>query len=173
MLSTANARRLHAAARAIQLDVPRRGRPTDEGSVPESEQVLPHSIVRGTRGYIERVVQQVNGTYERGWFDACAVMIRRLLETVIIEAFEANGLANSIKNSDADFLPLSQLVDKALAEKSWNLGRNTRRALPRLKGVGDRSAHSRRFIAHRRDIEQHIVDLRDAVQEFVFITGLK
>ena len=173
MPTSADARRAHRAAQAIQLAAPRIGRPAEEGSNPESEQVLPQSIVRGTRGYIERVVQQINGTYERGWFDACAVMLRRLIEIVIIEAFEANGIADKIMGGDGDFLTLSSLVDAALAEKGWNLGRNTKKALPRIKAVGDRSAHSRRFIAHRQDVEQHILDIRDVVQEFVFLAGLK
>jgi hypothetical protein len=159
-------------ARSIQSEVPRLGRPPEEGAAAETEQVIPHSIVRGTRGYIEKVVFQVNGCYERGWFDACAVMIRRLLEMVIIEAYEANGIAAKIQNPGGDYLQLGDLIDAALSE-SWNLGRNTKRALPRLKGIGDRSAHSRRFNAHLRDIEQHIVDVRDAVQEFVYLARLK
>ena len=47
-----------------------------------SQCVIPLSVVRGTRGYIERVANQINGTYENGWYDACAVMIRRVLERV-------------------------------------------------------------------------------------------
>src|SRR5687768_3640064 len=90
-------------AHALQEAVPRRGRPSDEGSRSESEQVVAVSLVKDTRGYIEAVVNQVNGCYERGWFDACAVMIRRLLETLIIEAFEANGLADKIKNASGDY----------------------------------------------------------------------
>jgi hypothetical protein len=173
MLNRADVLQLHEIARAIQQDVPRRGRPRDEGGGAESDQVVPKSLVRGTRGYIERVVDQINGAFERGWFDACAVMIRRLVEMVIIEAFESKGIAHKIKTSSGDFLYLSDLIDSAMNEPSWNLGRNTKRALPQLKGVGDRSAHSRRFTAHLRDIEKHIDDLRDVVQEFIYLAGLK
>lgn len=166
-------RSLHGAARAIQREVPRLGRPPEEGAPPETEQVIPHSVVRGTRGYIEKLVHQVNGCYERGWYDACAVMVRRLVEVVIIEAFEEHGIASKIQNKDSDFLYLSELIDAALGEPRWNLGRNTKRALPKLKGVGDRSAHSRRFTAHLKDIEKNIDDLRDVVQEFIYLAGLK
>ena len=166
-------RRVHLAARAIQREVPRLGRPPEEGGPPETEQVIPHSVVRGTRGYIEKLVDQVNGCYERGWYDACAVMTRRLVEVVIIEAFEEQGIAAKIQDGVGDFFFLSDLIDAALAEPQWNLGRNTRRALPRLKGVGDRSAHSRRFNAHLKDIERNIDDLRDVVQEFIYLARLK
>jgi hypothetical protein len=72
-------------AKNIQDEIPNRVLPPAEGLEPKSEQVLPFSVVRGSRGYIEKVVNQVNGCYENGWFDACAVMIRRLVETLIIE----------------------------------------------------------------------------------------
>ena len=62
------------------------------------------STVRGTRGYIERVANQANGAYQNGWYDACAVMLRRLLETLIIEAFEHHRVDSKIKNSTGDFL---------------------------------------------------------------------
>ena len=55
--------------------------PPDDGAKPKTEMVLARSLVSNTRGYIERVVAQINGTYENGWDDGCAVMIRRLLET--------------------------------------------------------------------------------------------
>jgi hypothetical protein len=54
--------------------------------VPASEQVLPMSVVADTRGYIEKVVLQANGCYEHQWFDACSVMVRRLVERDITES---------------------------------------------------------------------------------------
>jgi hypothetical protein len=170
---TSRGRQILAIAKEIQAGTPRRGRPSDEGSTPETDQVLAHSLVRGTRGYIEKITAQINGCYERGWFDGAAVMIRRLLETLIIEAFEEHGRATAIQNSAGDFLYLRDLVTAALNEPSWNLGRNTKSALPRLKDIGDRSAHSRRYIAHRRDIEDVHADLRVVVQEFIYLAGLK
>jgi len=141
--------------------------------LPESEQVLPQSVVKGSRGYIEKIVIQINGTYERGWFDACAVMIRRLLETLIIEAFEHHKIAASIQGPNGDFLYLRDLIAKTLAEPSWHLGRNAKAALPRLKDIGDKSAHSRRFIAHRADVHAVAADVRVVVQELVYLAGLK
>jgi hypothetical protein len=58
-----------AIAKRIQADAPVRYVPPSEGTRPISQTVLPHSIVSKTRGYIERVVYQINGSYEKGWFD--------------------------------------------------------------------------------------------------------
>lgn len=160
-------------AKAIQDGVPRRGVPPDEGLASESEQVVPLSVVRGTRGYLVRVANQVNGCYEHGWFDACAVMIRRLVETLIIEAFEHEGIDCRIKDPNGDFESLDVLIARTLAEPKWNLTRNTKRGLPKLKWIGDLSAHSRRYNAHRLDIDKIADDVRVVVQELVSIAGFK
>jgi len=131
-------------------------------------------MVRGTRGYIERVVYQINGCYEKGWFDGCAVMMRRLIETLIIECFEKYGIADRIKNpKTGDFLALGDLVDRLIYEPSWNLGRNTKQALPRLKNIGDQSAHSRRYNAHREDIDKLSHDFRVVWQELIYLAAFK
>ena len=62
--------------------------PPDDGVKQNTDMFLARSLVSNTRCYIERVVAQINGTYENGWYDVCAVMIRMLLETLIVEVFE-------------------------------------------------------------------------------------
>jgi len=162
-----------ATAKAIQTEIIEQLGPPEEGIISNTQQVIMLSLVRGTRGYIERVANQVNGAYENGWYDARAVMLRRLVETLIIEAFEHHGIANKIQNSNGDFLYLRDLVDKTLAERSWNIGRNAKQALPKLKDLGDKSAHSRRYLAQRGDIQPLLVDIRTVVQEMLFLAGLK
>jgi hypothetical protein len=100
-------------------------------------------------------------------------MIRRLIETLIIESFENNNIAAAIKNSTGDFLYLSDLISKTLSEPSWNLSRNARQALPKLKDIGDKSAHSRRFNAVRNDIDKINQEIRVVVQELIYLAGLK
>jgi hypothetical protein len=162
-----------SAAKNIQALASAASSPPDEGFSSSTQHVVAMSVVKGTRGYIERVANQVNGCYERGWFDSCAVMIRRLIETLIIEAFEKYGIAAKIKTPDGDFVYLRDLISRALAEPAWNLGRNAKAALPRLKDIGDKSAHSRRFNAHKNDIEKLVEDVRVVVQELVYLAGLK
>lgn len=161
------------AAKAIQADAPRAALPPAQGTAAIQQHVLPLSVVAGTRGYIEKVANQVNGCYEKGWFDGCAVMIRRLVETLIIEAFEHHKISATIKGRDGDFLFLKDLVSRTLNESKWNLSRNTKRALPRLKDIGDKSAHSRRYVAHRADIDKVVDDLRVVTQELVYLARLK
>ena len=141
--------------------------------VPETEQVLPMAVVENTRGYIEKVVSQANGSYEHQWYDACAVMIRRLVETFIIELYEAKGKAEEIQDADGNFLMLRDLVDRISVEKGWNLSRETKRTLPLLKNLGDRSAHNRRYLAKRQDIDKLLHGLRAVTDDLLHLAGLK
>lgn len=147
--------------------------PKEEGSVPKTESVVYFSLVKNTRGYIEKLVHQINGCYENAWYDACAVMIRRLIETLIIEVYEAFNISQKIKNDKDDFLYLSDLIIAIENEPSWNLGRNAKKSLKSLKDIGDKSAHSRRFNAHRQDVDKIIEDLRVVVQELIYLAKLK
>lgn len=160
-------------AKAIHSELSDDLRPPEEGLHARTQAVINMSLVKGTRGYVERIANQINGAYENGWYDAAAVMLRRLIETLIIEAFEKHGIADRIQNSAGDFFFLRDLINATLSEASWNLGRNTKLALPKLKDIGDKSAHSRRYLAHRTDLEQLLSDVRTVVQELLFLSGLK
>jgi hypothetical protein len=166
-------RNIIATAKAIHAEVSIQVGPPEEGLLATTQPVVMMSLVRGTRGYIEKVSNQINGAYENGWYDACAVMLRRLIETLIIETFEHHSIANKIQNQAGDFVYLRDLIERTLAENAWNLSRNTKQALPKLKDVGDKSAHSRRYVAQRGDIQPLITDIRTVVQEFIYLSGLK
>jgi len=166
-------RNIVATAKAIHAELGRELGPPEEGLLASTQPVIVMSLVRNTRGYIERVANQINGAYENGWYDACAVMIRRLIETLIIEAFECHVIASKIQNASGDFFYLRDLIDRTIAESAWNLGRNAKQALPRLKDIGDKSAHSRRYIAQRGDIQPLLSDIRTVVQELLYVAGFK
>lgn len=138
-----------------------------------SDDFFPLEIIRDTRGYIERVAEQACGSYDQGWYDGAAVMARRLLETLIIESFEAHKIDNKIKNPDGTFYYLSSLIPTLLAETSWNISRNVRKALPKLKDLGDQSAHNRRYLARKNDLDNIKRELRITLEELVHISKLR
>jgi hypothetical protein len=143
----------------------------DAASQPATEQVLPLDVVKGTRTYLEQIVNQANGCYQKGWYDACSVMVRKLVEVLIIAVFEAKGAAAAIKKDD-NFLMLSGLVDAILARADWNLGRETKTALPLLKSLGDRSAHNRHYMARKADVDRVLPGLRVMVEDLLHHANL-
>jgi len=114
----------------------------------------------------------MNGCYTTGWYDAAAVMMRRLIEIAIIEAFEAKGLSAKIKDHSGNYLQLSDLVAKALAEPTWALSRNTKKVLPSLRDVGHMSAHGRYYCARKEDLETLKHGCRVVIEEFLHHAGL-
>ncbi len=142
-----------------------RGRPTTT--------LFPPTILAVTkRGYLMSVGRQMNGCHEAGWLDACAVMMRRLIELSIIEAFEGKGIANRIQDAAGNFLQLTDLINAALSESKFNLSRNAKTALPQLRDIGHRSAHGRYFNAKPEDIERVRDGCRVVVEEFLHHAGL-
>jgi hypothetical protein len=141
--------------------------------ISQTEPVLPFAVVKGTRGYIENVVTQANVCYENRCFDACSVMIRKLLEMLLIELFETKGNQGLIKNGNGDYFMLSEIINTALQDLTLNFGRETKQALPRLKSLGDRSAHNRRYIATKRDVDNVIPGLRVSVDDLLHLAGVK
>ena len=139
----------------------------------EDDGLFPLSILsQAGRGYLITVGRQMNGCFSQGWYDASAVMMRKLLEIALIEAFEAKGIAAKIKDVAGDYLQLSELINRALNESSWTLARNSKKALPLLRDAGHNSAHGRYYHARREDLEGLRTGCRIVVEEFLHHAGL-
>ncbi len=138
-----------------------------------TDDLFPLELVRETRGYIERIAEQACGAFDQGWYDASAVMVRRLLEILIIESFESHKLTATIQKPDGTFLFLQDLVTATLNETAWTIGRNVKKALPNLKDIGNQSAHGRRYIARKTDLDNVKRDLRLTIEELIILSGLR
>lgn len=75
-----------------------------------TEQLFPIELVENSRGYIENVAKQSILCYQNGLYDGSLVMIRKLIETLIIETFEKHKLEAKIKGSDGFYYYLSDLI---------------------------------------------------------------
>jgi len=134
----------------------------------EEDAIFPLAVLAKTRrGYLVSIARQMNGSFVQGWYDSCAVMMRRLVEASILEAYEARAIQANVKNAKGDYFQLTELIALALSEPTWTLSRNTRASLPQLRDVGHLSAHSRYFIADKSDIEKVRSGCRIVVEEFL------
>lgn len=127
--------------------------------------VIPFEIFDSAKGYIKKVVAQINGCYKDGYFDACYVMIRRLFETLIIEIYEEKKLADRIKQKDGSFLMLRDLIKRIINEKDIKISSQIKNHLPKIKLLGDVGAHSRRINLRKHDIEKYADHLRLCADE--------
>jgi hypothetical protein len=140
---------------------------------PETDAVLPNNMFKGTRGYLERVIYQLNASYSFALYDCCAVMCRRLFETLIIEVYETAGRTDELKGGDGNFKMFSGLLSHLEGDRTFNVGRNAMRGLKAFKSLGDLSAHNRRFNAGQDDIDRVRDDLRVAAEELLHLAKLK
>lgn len=136
---------------------------------------LPEPIWKNTRGYIEEVCRELNGSFRHAYYNAAAVMLRRLLETLIIEAYEHLNREIEIKDGGGNYLMLSDLAERACGEsghKGLHLGRDSKKALKEARNVGNWSAHARRFLAHAGDLTRFQAGMRLLAQELIQIADL-
>jgi len=165
-------RRLLELSKRLQAELKPLNTLPSEVAPTADQPVLPQSLFIGTRGYIEKVAHQVNRCYAATCYDACYVMIRRLVEMLIIEAYVHHKRDAEIKDADGQFFMLAGLVTRATADFP-RLGRNSRGTLDKLKSLGDLSAHGGRYTARREYIDEVIVGLRTTVEDLTYEAGLR
>lgn len=134
-----------------------------------TDDLFPIDLLDNTRGYIVNVGKQSCVCYDLGLYDASLVMSRKLLETLIIECFERYKIESRIKGRDGHYLFLSDLIGKFLNETAWSINRNTSKSLPKIKSLGDLSAHNRRYSARKPDIDKIKDDLRIVIEDLVHL----
>lgn len=128
--------------------------------------LLPESQTNGTRRYLEKIALQLNGCYEAGFYDGCAVMQRRLIESLLIEVFEKKGQGDAIKFQRA-YVGFGDIVGITNSGKFVKLARGANKALERIKAVGDTAAHDRTYLTSKLDIEDIAHDFRRLVSELM------
>ncbi len=134
-----------------------------------SNNLFPLEILDNTRGYVFNIGSQASECYNSGLYDACLVMIRKLVETLIIECFERHAIEEKIKGKDKHYFFLSDLIIRFLKQDKWPISRNTSSSLPKIKKLGDLSAHNARFSAKKLDIEKIKDDLRVVIEDLIHL----
>ncbi len=137
---------------------------------PSSSQIIPESIFKNCgKNYIKRIVREINSSYEKGIHCGCAVMIRRLIETCMIEAFEAKGKEETIKNADGNYKGCSDIRNELKNNPFNNLSRNARKALNdnNIIQYGHNAAHDRYWITRKQDIDRIKENIRILIEYLV------
>lgn len=135
-----------------------------------SNDLFPQELFLNTRSYLEKTAREASLCYDLQLYSACLVMIRRLLESLIIEIFERYGIQDRIRDKNGNYKYCGELIDTLLAQKDvWTIGRNTAKALPGIKTLGDMCAHNRRFNACKADVDKIKEGLRVALEELVLL----
>jgi len=134
------------------------------GTQAPSVPFLPDDLIENRFGVMQKVLWEANQCYERGCYNACAAMIRRLVESLIVECYERHGNADRIKKN-GEYLEFGALIGKASNEPVLKLTRNTKRILPDLKFFGDIGAHNRMMLVKKADLDRVHQSIRSGIEE--------
>jgi len=107
---------------------------------------------------------QINGCFEAGWYDAAAVLLRRLVEGLLITSFEKHGAAPRIR-SGGDYVDMDRIVNIAISGDVFRLSRDSKKSVKSVKTLGDRAAHHPYATTHRDDIADSRADIRAMITE--------
>lgn len=140
--------------------------------IPPSDSIIPTNMVAGTRPYLERIVAQVNAGYDAGLYDACAVLCRRLMESLILEAYIRRGRHAEIQQNGV-FMGLDRLIGVICSDGSIPLNRNSPRTMADVKQLGDTAAHDRVYVTQQRDVDDVKLRYRRMFEELLRVAGLR
>lgn len=142
-----------------------------EDDITSSSEVLDETFFCQVRGYLDRLIFQINHTYSEHCYDACAVLMRRFFEIILILTYEHYGIQDEIKQQ-GDYMMLEGIVANAINNKTLNLSRS-RNTYDEFRKLGNFAAHKIYYNTRKSDIDKVMQNYRVALEELYYKSGLK
>lgn len=102
---------------------------------------------------MDRLIQQINFTYGHNCYDACAVLMRRLFEILLVLAYQHNGIEAAITKPDGSHKMLEGIVKDAVQNRTLGIPSRISKNFEAFREVGNNSAHSITYTAGKLDID--------------------
>lgn len=126
----------------------------------------------GKRNYLDKLIFQINHSYENNCYDAAAVLMRRLFELLLIMAYQNIGIDNEIKDPNGSgYKMLDGIVKNAIGNSKLKLSR-IKMDFDSFRLVGNNSAHGIFYIAGKKDIDDIKIKYRVMLEELYNKAGL-
>lgn len=146
----------------------------DSETVEQLGTIIPDVVMEDTPKYLQKLIRQINASYENNLFDCCAVMMRRLLEVLLILTYQHLNVEPEIKDkSGLRHVPLDKIIQNAEQNSILALSGNTRRDMKLFKDLGNFSAHKIWYNCTKQDIKPHALKYRVIIEELIYKAGLK
>ena len=130
----------------------------DNTSVQQSGTILPDALYNGLQSNIQSLCKQINASYENHLFDCTAVIMRRLLESLLVLCYQNAGIEADIMDKSGIYhITLDKIIKNAEQNKTLSLSANTRREMALFKDLGNYSAHKIWYNCTQQDIKPHIL----------------
>jgi len=146
---------------------------SESEDVISDDSILPEILLKETnRPYLIRLAQQINSAYENNLFDACSLMMRRLLEVLLIHCFESAGIDDAVKDDDGNFKNLKTLINMAISRVEINISNDVKKDIDKFRELGNLSAHRVKYNCRRDDIRVVRLDYRAVIEELLYASNL-
>lgn len=123
------------------------------------------------RSYIISILNQINTSYNIKNYDCVAVMVRRLMESLIIDIYILKGKSSEVRNGDS-FMMLEKLITKFVGDSIVVLSRSLPKNMSKIKDLGDRAAHDRAYITSQLDIDDNKTIFRVTINELLKLANI-
>ncbi|BCH35311.1 hypothetical protein MesoLjLc_72410 [Mesorhizobium sp. L-8-10] len=137
-----------------------------------TDSVIQNDLSLGGRSHLDQIRREANGCYDSGFYNACAMMCRRLVELLLIEAFQKGGHINAITAANGELRSFGDIIAATKSKQYVKLSRSAPSTLDKVKATGDAAAHHRYYNTSKRDIDDLNPNLRQLVAELAALAGL-
>jgi hypothetical protein len=142
--------------------------------IPEVDaHIIPTGLFENTRPYLETLAVQINETYQDGFYDACAVMCRRLLKCLLLLAFERAAKGEVIRDACGEYRAVAHIIGLASSNQHIKLTRGARGVMGKIDYVGELAAHHPTYTTRQKDIDEQRLGFRRVISELVHLAEIK
>ncbi len=146
----------------------------DTVSIQQSGTILPDTLYNGLQSNIQSLCKQINASYENNLFDCTAVIMRRLLESLLVLCYQNANIESEIMDKNGSYhIPLDKIIKNAEQNKTLALSANTRKEMSLFKDLGNYSAHKIWYNCTQQDIQPHILKYRVIIEELMYKSKIK
>jgi hypothetical protein len=144
----------------------------DTVTIISSSELIDETKFCGKRGYLDRIIQQINHAYSHNCYDACAVLMRRLFEILLVLSYQNLGIEEEIKDSsNSGYIMLEGIVKNAINNSTLKLSR-IKNDFEKFRVIGNFSAHNITYTAGKKDIDDIKIVYRVMLEELFNKSGL-
>ena len=136
----------------------------DTTTIVSDSELIDETKFCGKRGYLTRLIQQINSSYKNNCYDACAVLMRRLFEVLLILSYQHLGIDNEIKNDKDEYMVLEAIVKNAKGNTKLKISR-IKNDFDSFREIGNFSAHNITYTAGQKDIDDIKLKYRVMLEE--------
>lgn len=86
----------------------------DSTTVESGSELIDETKFCGHRGYLDRLIQQINHSYSNNCYDAAAILLRRLFEVLLVLSYQNLGIDSEIRDASGNgYIMLEGIVRNA------------------------------------------------------------